>query len=503
MSKKRQTTALPKAPKSAPETPQEDAKSQTTLPARFNRAFGRGQGAQPYLSRAERESEIQALVILGTIAGVILVVVVLGVALIWDGVLRPNQAAARVNDTTISIGEFQRRVRLERAVQIERINNIINNRIAFTGQTPDEAFSEILEQNPTFSRWWDELRFPDTMGLRVINDMVDDRLLLAEAESRGIAVDDAAVDQEIDSLLGYDPEQVALIGVEPTATPEPTITPTPFVSPTPSPTATETPTNTPEPTVALTAEPTAEGTPADAVATSEGAPVATAEGEVEATPVATEGPTFTPAPTASPLPTLSREEVEENYRDLRAEFLSDIQRAAGVGEGDVRDYFRTIALRRALGTALAGDVDEGIYIDFRRILVATEEEAQDVVNALAAGESFAELARAVSIDQAAQNGGEVGEIGVFSLQAELVDLARDGAIGETLGPVETEDGWVVMQIRARETRELEEGEVDTVIGRAITEWLETAREEQAGNFETFDAWTANVPERPAFLYEPN
>lgn len=495
MAKKRQTTGLPKATSKPPAQPEQTPETGTTPIARVNRALGRGESAKEYRSRAERETEIQSLVIFGTIAAIAFVAIVLLVAIVWDGVIRPNQVTATVNGNSINIGEFQRRVKLERAISIERINNVLNNRIAFTGQTPDEAFGEIYQQDETFTRWWDELRFPDTIGLRVLDDMIDDRFIAAEAEARGITVSEDDIDKQIDDFLGYDPEEIALIGVEPTATPEPTITPTPFVSPTPSPTPTETPTSTPEPTIEATEASTAEG---GAEATGEATSDATPTGD-EAVP--TEGATFTPAPTASPAPTLSREEVEENYRDIRADFLEDIRRAAGVGDGDVREYFKSVALRRALGEALVGDTENATYVDFRRILVFTEEEAQDVINALEAGESFADLARAVSQDEAAQSGGEAGTRGLFELQSELVDLARDGAIGETLGPVETEDGWVVMQIRSRETREIEEFDRDTMLGRALTEWLEDQRASEDNTFETFDTWTANVPTAPVFLYE--
>lgn len=505
MAKKRQTTGLPKSTSKPQESPTPAPETGSSPVARVNRALGRGQGSQEYRSRAERETEIQSLVIFGTVVAIGFVLIVLLIALVWDGIIRPSQVAATVNSQSISIGDFQRRVKLERAISIERINNVLNNRIAVTGQTPDEVFGEIYQQDQTFTRLWDELRFPDTIGLRVLDDMIDDRFIAAEAEARGITVSEEDIDKQIDEFLGYDPEQIALIGVEPTATLEPTITPTPFVSPTPSPTPTETPTSTPEPTLEATSDATADST---SDATTEGTAEATTEVTSEATAVSegtavpTEGPTFTPAPTASPIPTLTREEVEENYQEIRAAFLNDIRSAAGVSDDDVRGYFRAIALRRALSEDLVGDTENATYVDFRRILVFTEEEAQDVINALEAGESFSDLARAVSQDEAAQNGGEVGSRGIFELQEELVDLARDGAIGETLGPVETEDGWVVMQIRSRETRELDDFDRDTVTGRALSEWLEEQRASEENTFETFDTWTANVPTSPVFLYEP-
>lgn len=477
MTKKRQqTSGLPKTtpPTKQPE-PTEQQKSGTRLP--LNSLLGRT--TQEYRSRAEREAEIQSMVIVGTVAAVIIVAVILVIAIGYDVLYRPNQIAATVNSENITIADFQKRVRMERAFLIERLNTAINNQVAVTGATPDEAFNQLAQQNAAVSRWWDELRFPDQMGLRVLDDMIDDRFIRAEAEARGITISEEDIDARINEFIGYDPEEIALIGTEPTSTPTPTITPTPFVSPTPSPLPTETPTETP--TVEATAE---------------------TEATTEATDSPTAFPTFTAVPTSTPEPTLSREEVEKNYQDYRAEFLANIRGKANVSDADVREFFRNLAYREALGEALAEDTENGLFVDFREITVLSEEEAQDIVSALEAGESFADLARTVSQDDVAASGGEVGLRGIFELPQEIADALREAEIGETIGPVETDNGFAILQLRSKETKELTQLQTDTVIGRAITEWIEQQREENAAAFETFDTWTDNVPSSPIFVYEP-
>lgn len=475
MTKKRQpTSGLPKAPQpKKPETSEEQ--SAPVRPSLTSPLVRRT--TQEYRSRAERETEIQRLVIVGTAAAVGLVVVILLGALIVDGLIRPNQLAAQVNDQGISVADFQRRVRIERAFLIQRVNNAINNRVAATGQDVNEVFGELVQTNAAVARWWDELNFPDQLGLRVLDDMIDDGFIRAEAARRGITVTEEDIDRRINEFIGFDPEEIALIGAEPTETPVPTETPTPFVSPTPSPTPTETPT----PTLVPAAE-------------------ATEEADPDAAPTVL--PTFTPVPTATAQPTLTREEVEQNFQNFRTRFLDNIRRRANVSDGDVREFFRALAYRTAVGEALAGDTENGQFVDLRQITVLTEEEAQDVLNALAAGESFADLARQVSRDELAQQGGELGLRGVFELRSEVIEALRDAAIGETVGPVETTEGFVIFQVRARETQELNEFQRDTVIARALTEWLEDQRAENPGAFQTFDVWTENVPRVPAFVYEP-
>ncbi|MBC7869855.1 MAG: hypothetical protein H7Y09_03380, partial [Chitinophagaceae bacterium] len=98
MSKKRQTTGLPKPEKKTLPPAQVDGK----------------RGAQPlreYRSRAEREAEIQRMVILGTAAVVAVVVLILVVALIVDQGINPRRTVASVNGDSISVTEFEQRVR--------------------------------------------------------------------------------------------------------------------------------------------------------------------------------------------------------------------------------------------------------------------------------------------------------------------------------------------------------------------------------------------------------
>src|SRR5215207_7882435 len=54
-----------------------------------------------YRSRSEREHEIQQYVVLGTLITAAAIVLILAGAFIYDLFITPNQAVAKVNDTTI------------------------------------------------------------------------------------------------------------------------------------------------------------------------------------------------------------------------------------------------------------------------------------------------------------------------------------------------------------------------------------------------------------------
>lgn len=422
-----------------------------------------------YASRKEQEADIQRLIILVTIVVAVLVAVILVAAFAIDQFVVPNQVVATIDGQNVTVGDFQRRVRFERVIRNERINQEIANLVG-AGLDPN-----LLAQQEPYSTWLRELQVPEQLGSRVVDEIVEERLVRAEAAERGISVSEADIDQQINEFFGYDPEQLALIGAEPTATPEPTITPTPFVSPTPSPEPTATP------TLEATAESTAEAT---AEATSEIAPTA--------------------FPTIPAAPTIDATEITTLFNSTRDTFFAAIRRDAGWSDDQIRSYFEYLALRKALTAAIADEEGEGgtLHANIRHILVATEEEAQDIIDALNAGESFANLARAVSTDQgSAQTGGEYTWAPVNNYVEEFADAIREAEIGEIVGPVETEFGFHIIQVRGKENRELEGTAADQADDIAFFQWLEELRTgaEESGRVEVFPAWTENVPADPPFI----
>jgi parvulin-like peptidyl-prolyl isomerase len=426
-------------------------------------------------SHAERDAAIQRLIVMAIIGAVAIIGVLLAIAFIADAVIRPGQAVATVNVENISVGDYQKRVRIERGIHIMSINDILNDVVEENDVTVEDAGNFVLQQEP-YASWWNELNTPDVMGLRVLDDMVDDRLVEAAAAELGVTVTDADVDAYVDDLIGYDPEQVALIGSEPTGTPEPTVTPTPFVSPTP----------TTEPTA--TVEPTA---------------TATVEGAA-AIPTATQ--TSTPAPTEA-VPTRSADEVRTQFENQKRSFISEVAGLAGASEADVREVLRLRALRNAIGKSLttadnAEDSEETtLYADVRHILVETEEEALDVLDALNAGESFAALAKAVSTDTGSgANGGELDWTAVAGFVEPFANAVRDAEIGEIVGPVESEFGFHIIQVRAKEDRPAEEGQIDRASQLAFDAWLEDVRTAAEGTYSTTNAWASNIPQSPLWRF---
>ena len=382
------------------------------------------------------------------IAGVLALLVAITFAV--EQLIVPNQAVAVVNGVDITVREFRQQYQLERNQLLLQLNQL---------ESSGFDIQQLAQQEP-YKTWISEVNVPDQLGLRVINDMVDAKLLAQEAVSRDIRVDEAALRQSIEAFFGYDATEVALIGVEPSATPEPTITPTPFVSPTP--TQTPAPTASPDP-----AAPTEE---------------TTSEPAVTAQPTVVE-------------PTLSAEEVRQNFEQNEQDYRSYFDRV-GIAAETVDEFFVGVALERLLADALVPADGSLLYADVRHILVEEEETAQKALQALQQGESFAALARAISTDPGSgSRGGELGLAYVGNYVPEFRRAIEEAETGALVGPVESEFGFHILQVRSKEERS--GSDIEFQLERAQRQELEqlrqSLRDQQSDNFAIFDAWLDYIP----------
>jgi len=467
MAKRQQTTGQPRRRMQA-------AQPEIESQGWFDRLLGNPR------TRQEREDAINRLLQRGMLALGLLVALVIGVALLIDQVIIPNQSVATVNGQAITVSDFRDRVRFERARIAQEIDSFVVQLQSF-GFT-DEQINQQFQQEP-YRTLLNELNFPDQLGRRVLDDMVEDTLIAQEAERRNITVSDELIETEVNEFFGFNPTQVALIGVEPTVTPTPTITPTPFVSPTPSPT----PTETPQPSATPEEEPTE-------APTDEAAADATPDGEATADPEAESSPFPTLEPTNTPLPEEQRATRVAQFEDNQQAFETYIRQQAQLGAGAIDAFFRRQALREAVAEAVVGEQTTATYVNARHILVETEEQAQDIKAALDAGASFADLARASSTDQGSgANGGELD----WGPASQYVDEFRDAVlslpIGEISDPVESQFGFHIIQVRAREERELTETEQEQQAQRLFTEWVEQERDAQEENIDIAGNWPDYVP----------
>jgi peptidyl-prolyl cis-trans isomerase C len=118
------------------------------------------------------------------------------------------------------------------------------------------------------------------------------------------------------------------------------------------------------------------------------------------------------------------------------------------------------------------------------ILVKTQDEAQDVIQQLEKGKSFADLAKEKSTDTSAQQGGDLGWFVPQQMVepfAQAVQKLEKGSYTKT--PVQTEYGWHVIKledIRANEAPPFDsvKGQVENMLrGRLVSEHVAKLREQ--------------------------
>jgi peptidyl-prolyl cis-trans isomerase D len=319
------------------------------------------------------------------------------------------------------------------------------------------------------------LNNPEIVGQQVLDQMTDEILIRQEAEKRGITVSEEEIDNYFKETFGFFPD----------GSPTPTITPTEFVFPTLS-------------SEQLTIFPST-STPTEA-ATSTVTPTGTPDRSVTPTPTATQAPptpTFVPEQaTASPTP-YTLEGYQTDYDEMLKGFDN-----YNVSEKTIRSIYEADLLRQKLRDEIAKDIpqsEEQVWA--RHILVETEEEAKATYERLQAGEDFATVAQEASKDTGSgANGGDLGWQPRSFFVKEFSDAAFSQEIGEIGQPVQTEFGYHIIQVIAREELPLSAGQYEQKRETAFNDWLTAA--EEAATIETFETWKQHVPTEPALQAQP-
>ncbi|MEM7723477.1 MAG: peptidylprolyl isomerase [Pseudomonadota bacterium] len=126
--------------------------------------------------------------------------------------------------------------------------------------------------------------------------------------------------------------------------------------------------------------------------------------------------------------------LENERRAFLAAILLD-----GVASEEISD-----ADLQAEYDAVYGSVEPEPELNASHILVETEEEAAAVIDELAAGADFAELAAERSVGPSGPNGGQLGWFTRGMMVPEFEEAVFALEVGEVSPPVETQFGWHVV-----------------------------------------------------------
>ncbi|HAE85351.1 MAG TPA: hypothetical protein DCG78_02430 [Anaerolineaceae bacterium] len=433
------------------------------------------QVTKKHVAKQEKEARQMRLILTGAIVVAVIVVVLLGYVLIDRFVVAPNKVIASVGEQTIRVREFEPMVKYTRLNMINLANNYYYYYQMFG------SYGELFltsAQDLVIS-----LNDPISIGEQVLNTMIEDILIEEEAAKRGITITDEELAQAMQEAFNFYP-----VGTPtPTVTPTPVNTPTmsltefaliqPTDTPTPLPTATSTPEGW-EPTNTVT--PTLEVTPTSAPET------------LDATP--TEEPTVTSVPTITPTPTTYTTQIYgTNLKDYYYNLKS-----YGIPTDVVEKSTRASLLREKVMEAITADLEpKQLQVHARHILVATESEANTVLELLKNGEDWNNLAANYSTDTATKdNGGDLGWFGKGQMVAEFEEAAFALEPGQVSDPVKTEYGYHIIQSLAKGENYLNATDFENYKTTTFNNWLQDLRDSRTDIIIEPD-WTEYVPTTPA------
>ncbi len=417
------------------------------------------------IARKHAEEQRKVRLVVGVVVGLLVALFIF--AIVDAYFISPNRAVAEVNDTKVTLSDWQEEVRFQRAQYINLLENQLaafNGDVGTVQQFSGQAISELVVDESA-----------KAMGQRVLNTMLEDIIIAEEAAARNITVTDEEIDEEIASTFNY------FGGDSPTPFPTPTETvqPTPSVTPIPTQVITDVlPTNTPFPTPTM-------------------------------------GPTNTPFPTPT---AVSEEAFQEEWGEVLAGYT-----ALGVSEEQYREYLRKQLLRQKLADAIAEEQElptEGEQATYFFIVTDNEEEANETAAMIADGDyltvwntirstpfdpeaetpssAFASEIMWQTRDEVASNLGEDAAVAIF-----------DTPIGEPSGVVTRsgEDGttqYLILMTSGREVRPLAESAIQQAKVQALTSFVDERMTSGGLNFTGYEEGRLPQTPRldPKFLAQP-
>jgi hypothetical protein len=247
-------------------------------------------------------------------------------------------------------------------------------------------------------------------------------------------------------------------------------------------------TPTPEPTATLSpATPTAEPP----------TPTPTEGPTPTVTPSPTPRPTITPGPSPTPLPTPTPYTHEAYLADYQRE-ISAIEQYGIATEADYRARYEAVLYQQKLLESFQSEVpSEQDQAWVREIVAPDEATAASLLDRLNTGTPWETLADEVS----SGGNGSSSDLGWFirGTYPDIETQAFETPVGQVAGPVETADGWALIQVMGHEVRALDQAQLQQAAQAKFDEWLTGARAD--ASIQVFDYWVDRVPSLPTTLQQ--
>lgn len=390
--------------------------------------------SKKHLARAERE-RIQVRWLLGVIIAIAVVAIgILGYGWIDSVYIQPKKTVVTVNEDTITQGEFQGRIRIHQRELLGQLNSYMQMEQLFASDPQTLAsIQELQNQIRT------QLAYPELIGQEVIYSMIRETLIRQEAEKMGIRVLPEEIERRIQHSFGFYPEG----------------TPTPFPTPTPD-------------------------------ATRVAAIAAASESTPEPSPTSTLPQT--PFPTATPYVLEAYEVDYEQFLDSLSDF--------GISESDFFVYIEAQLLEEKVREQFDPEIDRmAEHVLLQHILIFDEEIAQEALEQLESGDTWADIVLEYSEDQNSRESS--GDLGWKTLDDMVRFLGQMGLaafsaqVDEVVGPIESQYGWHLLRIVDRQDREILETAYQEAVDNAFETWIDDLTTE--AEITVVDDWQDHLP----------
>ncbi len=421
--------------------------------------------SKKHTARLQKEEQKRKILLIGSVVIFAFIVIILLYGILDQTFFKLRKPVAKVNDVVISSEDFIKMVKLERQQMNAQAYQYESYKQFFSfDQQNVQYFDSLIQQIQS------QMAIPESVGATVIQKMIDQEIIKFYAEEIGKTVSDEEIQEAIQRDFGFFPN----------GTPTPVSTVAPILTSTLNPT--QYALVSPTPTVEPTEENSEDNSDSE---TENGDPVETPDTETEETTSPTEVPTAT---------VYTEDLFQENYQIFLGEFKN-----VGFSEKEIIDLYRVQILSTKIYEEITAEVptsEEQVWA--RHILVATQEEAEAVLERLENGEDWTQLAAELSTDTSNKDiGGDLGWFGSGRMVEEFENIAFSLEIGETSAPVQTSFGFHIIQVLGREMRTLDGSTLDQNKSTYFADWL--TKEKEKYTIEQYDdVWTEIVPDTPAF-----
>ncbi len=154
-------------------------------------------------ARRAQEMLLERKMIWGAVALGVIIVLVLGYGLVKQLIIDERQPVMQVGTTNIPAGQYQRRVKYERALVRATINTYNNYITQFSQMDPENAASFTQQFESEIANLQNQLR-PELavlFGSDVLDKMAEEELVRQEAAARGIVITPAQMEETIRQTL--------------------------------------------------------------------------------------------------------------------------------------------------------------------------------------------------------------------------------------------------------------------------------------------------------------